>query len=211
MSSPNLYIAVCDFLSLLQNPDGKPDRVERGSLLTLTAAPPSNLSRSDNLHPPILWLRVYETEKVVGVDPESVKEIGLMAWRTLLAVTDTEERCAFYMDQKRLRDVMCLKQGDYVRVQVKSSSGRKERGVLCYKGSVNHEQEIFFGVQLMVSYKQVIITFVSDPPSQIGKIALFFPVVTMDTSVESQGLYCKSVGSAINWWCLLCDGSTRMS
>lgn len=151
MSSPNLYIAVCDFLSLLQNPDGKPDRVERGSLLTLTAAPPSNLSRSDNLHPPILWLRVYETEKVVGGDPESVKEIGLMAWRTLLAVTDTEERCAFYMDQKRLRDVMRLKQGDYVRVQVKSSSGRKERGVLCYKGSVNHEQEIFFGVQLMGS------------------------------------------------------------
>ncbi|XP_040272720.1 ubiquitin carboxyl-terminal hydrolase CYLD-like [Bufo bufo] len=151
MSSPNLYIAVCDFSSVLQNPDGKYDKVERGSLLTLTAAPSSHLSRTDStlLHSPILWLRVHETEKVVGVDPESVKEIEPLVWRILLAVTDTEERYAFYMDYKRLRDVMHLKTGDHVRVQVKSSSERKERGVLRYMGSVNQEQEIFYGVQLM--------------------------------------------------------------
>ncbi|KAM3940317.1 ubiquitin carboxyl-terminal hydrolase CYLD-like [Leptodactylus fuscus] len=153
MSSPNLYIAVNNFSSLLQNSDGKSDRVERGSLLTLTAAPPSILSRTDNAlsHASILWLRVYETEKVVGVNPECIKEIAPKVWRILLAVTDTEERYAFYMDHKRLREVIQLKPGDYVRVQVKSSSGRKERGVLCYKGSVNKEQEIFFGVQLMGS------------------------------------------------------------
>ncbi|XP_056384254.1 ubiquitin carboxyl-terminal hydrolase CYLD-like isoform X2 [Hyla sarda] len=150
MSSPNLYIALCNFSSVLQNPDGKHDRVERGSLLTLTAAPPSNLSRIDNglFHSPILWLRVYETEKVVAVDPLSVEEITPLVWRTLLAVTDTEERYAFYSDHKRLREVMHLKPGDRVFVQVRSSSGRRERGVLCYKGSVNNEQEIFFGVQL---------------------------------------------------------------
>ncbi|KAG9487258.1 hypothetical protein GDO78_007236 [Eleutherodactylus coqui] len=151
MSSPNLYIAVCDFSSLLQNPDGKYNRVERGSLLTLTAAPPSDRTDNALLHPPTLWLRVYETEKVVGVDPEAVQEVSPQVWRILLAVTDTEERYAFYKDHKRLREVMLLKPGDYVRVQVKSSSGRKERGVLCYKGSVNHEQEIFFGVQLVGS------------------------------------------------------------
>ncbi|XP_069817673.1 ubiquitin carboxyl-terminal hydrolase CYLD-like isoform X2 [Dendropsophus ebraccatus] len=154
MSSSNLYIALCNFSSLLQNADGKHNRVERGSLLKVTtAAPPANLSRMDNglFHSPTLWLRVFETEKVVAVDPLSVQEIGLSVWRILLAVTDTEERYAFYMDAKRLRDVMNLKPGDRVWVQVKSSSGRKERGVLCYKGSVNHEQEIFFGVQLMES------------------------------------------------------------
>ncbi|XP_073431611.1 ubiquitin carboxyl-terminal hydrolase CYLD-like isoform X2 [Dendrobates tinctorius] len=153
MSSANFYIAVCNFSSVLQTPDGKRDRVERGRLLTLTAVPPSNPPRTDNarFHAPILWLRVYETDKVVSVDPGSVQEIGAMSWRTLLAVTDTEERYAFYMDHKRLKEVMLLKTGDYVWVQVKSSSGRKERGVLCYKGSVNNEQEIFFGVQLMGS------------------------------------------------------------
>ncbi|XP_075709233.1 ubiquitin carboxyl-terminal hydrolase CYLD-like isoform X2 [Rhinoderma darwinii] len=153
MSSPNLYIAICDFSSLFQNPEGKYDLVETGSLLTLTAAPPLNLIRKDNAlyRSPLLWLRVYETEKVVGVDQESVHEIKYSVWKILLAVTDAEERYAFYMDYKRLREVMNLKPGDYVRVQVKSSSGRKERGVLCYKGSVNHKQETFFGVQLMGS------------------------------------------------------------
>ncbi|KAG8596437.1 hypothetical protein GDO81_001903 [Engystomops pustulosus] len=152
MSSPNFYIAVNDYSSPLQNPGGK-CRVERGSLLTLTAAPPSNLSRKQGalFHSSILWLRVYETEEVVGVEPEYVREIGPTVWRILLAVTDTEERYAFFMDHKRLQDVMNLKLGDNVRVQVKSSSGRKERGVLCYKGSVNHEQEVLFGVQLVGS------------------------------------------------------------
>ncbi|KAM4051257.1 ubiquitin carboxyl-terminal hydrolase CYLD-like isoform 2-T2 [Anomaloglossus baeobatrachus] len=153
MSSPNLFIAIANFSSVFPNPDGKKDRVEKGSLLK-TASPPSNLlTRTDNarFHVSILWLRVYETEKVVSVDPVFVQEIGTLAWRLLLAVTDTEERYAFFIDQKRLKEVMHLKTGDYVRVQVKSSSGRKERGVLCYKGPVNNEQEIFFGVQLVGS------------------------------------------------------------
>ncbi|XP_018413703.1 PREDICTED: ubiquitin carboxyl-terminal hydrolase CYLD-like [Nanorana parkeri] len=154
MSSPSYFIAVRDFLSL-QSSDGTFERVERGSLLTLATNLPAGLTRKDSAlhHSATLWLRVHETQKVVDVNSESVHEVEQLIWSMLLAVTDTEERLLFYQDRKRLKEVLNLNTGDFVRVQVISSSGRKERGVLRYKGSVNHKksQEILFGVQLLGS------------------------------------------------------------
>lgn len=152
-SPPRFFIAARDFSSLLPSSDGTPERVERGSLLTLTGNPLSNSSRKDSAlhHSETLWLKVHESKKLVGVRLESVHEIEQLIWSMLLAVTDTEERLVFYREHNRLKEVMNLSTGDYVRVQVISSSGRKERGVLRYKGSVNHKEEILFGVQLLGS------------------------------------------------------------
>ncbi|XP_068097734.1 ubiquitin carboxyl-terminal hydrolase CYLD-like isoform X2 [Hyperolius riggenbachi] len=152
MSSPS-FIAIRDFLSSYQSSDGTCERVERGSLLTLTGSPPSNAAGKDSdfYSSQEIWLRVHESQKVVSADSESVRKIGSLVFSILLAVTDTEERLAFYQDGKRFKEVANLNPGDYVRVQVLSSSGRKERGVLRYKGSVNHKQEVLFGVQLLGS------------------------------------------------------------
>lgn len=144
-SPPRFFIAARDFSSLLPSSDGTPERVERGSLLTLTGNPLSNSSRKDSAlhHSETLWLKVHESKKLVGVRLESVHEIEQLIWSMLLAVTDTEERLVFYREHNRLKEVMNLSTGDYVRVQVISSSGRKERGVLRYKGSVNHKKKFF--------------------------------------------------------------------
>ncbi|XP_075068490.1 ubiquitin carboxyl-terminal hydrolase CYLD-like [Mixophyes fleayi] len=152
MSSQKLFIAIRDFSSLPYS-DGAYERVERGSLLSSSGSPPSSHNRADHtvFHSQPLYVRLYESQKVVAIDLESVKEIGTSVWRILLAVTDTEERFAFYIDHKRLREVTQLKTGDNVRVQVISSSGRKEKGVLLYRGPVNHKQDILFGVQLVGS------------------------------------------------------------
>ncbi|XP_063769564.1 ubiquitin carboxyl-terminal hydrolase CYLD-like isoform X2 [Pseudophryne corroboree] len=151
--SSKFFIAIYNFSSFPYTPDGTYERVERGSLLTLSAPPPSSVIRTDNalFHSPPLWLRLHESQKLVCTDIKYVNEIVLLVWKLLLAVTDTEERLAFYMDQKRLREVIHLKTGDHVRVQVISSSERKEKGVLCYRGSVNHKQDVLFGVQLVGS------------------------------------------------------------
>ncbi|KAM5192162.1 ubiquitin carboxyl-terminal hydrolase CYLD-like isoform 2-T2 [Mantella aurantiaca] len=153
MSSPNFFIAIRHFTSLRQSSDGTKERVERGSLLTTAGNPSSGPIWKDSAlhHSATFYLRVHESQKVVLVTSESIHEVEKFIWRMLLAVTDTEERLAFYQDHKRLKEVLNLKTGDFVRVQVTSSSGHKERGVLCYRGSVNHKQEILFGVQLLGS------------------------------------------------------------
>ncbi|XP_053324475.1 ubiquitin carboxyl-terminal hydrolase CYLD-like [Spea bombifrons] len=153
MSSQRFFFATHDFSALPESIEGVYERVEKGSLLTPTNTPHSAIIKVDDpLHPPTpLWLKVLETEKVVGVAVESVLELGPKVGRILVAVTDTEERLAFFKDQHRMREVIELKQGDCVRVQVTSSSGRKEKGILRYRGPVCHKQEILFGVQLVGS------------------------------------------------------------
>ncbi|KAM9329589.1 uncharacterized protein PAF06_004280 [Gastrophryne carolinensis] len=150
MSSGSFFIAIRDLLPVSQTA-ATSDRVYRGSLLTLAGAPPSHLANRKDNNSSALWLKIHESQKVVAVNPESVHEIAPVMWSVLLAVTDTEERLAFYQDPQRLKEVTQLKPGDYVRVQVISSSGRKERGVLRYRGPVNGNQEILYGVQLLGS------------------------------------------------------------
>ncbi|XP_072271250.1 ubiquitin carboxyl-terminal hydrolase CYLD-like [Pyxicephalus adspersus] len=153
MSSARFYIAVRGFASLFQSSDGTQEKVERGSLLTFAGNPPPGHIRKDSVlfHASTLWLRVHESQKVVAVNSEWVNSVEQLIWSILLAVTDKEERLTFYMDRSRMKEVVNLNTGDYVRVQVISSSGHKERGVLLYKGSVNHKEEILFGVQLLGS------------------------------------------------------------
>ncbi|KAM4706937.1 ubiquitin carboxyl-terminal hydrolase CYLD-like isoform 1-T2 [Discoglossus pictus] len=153
MSSPPLFIATYDFSAFPESPDGVYEKVEKGSLLTPAPVPPSSLSKMEYPLPssPPFWLKVLESQRVVGVDKKSVVELGSQVGRVLQAVTDTEERLAFFKDRNRLREVMELKTGDPVKVQVTSSSGRRERGVLRYIGSVCHKQELLYGVQLVGS------------------------------------------------------------
>ncbi|KAM4810182.1 ubiquitin carboxyl-terminal hydrolase CYLD-like isoform 2-T2 [Rhinophrynus dorsalis] len=152
MSSPQFYIAIHDFSGSPKSPEDVYERVEKGSLLTRADTPPSAHIRADPLlPPPPLWLRVQETQRVVGVDKQSVVELGSTLGRMLMEVTDAEERLAFFKDSRRLKEVLELKTGDPVRVQVTSSSGHKERGVLRYRGPVCHKQGLLFGVQLVGS------------------------------------------------------------
>ncbi|CAH2294704.1 ubiquitin carboxyl-terminal hydrolase CYLD-like isoform X1 [Pelobates cultripes] len=153
MSSMRYYLATHDFSALPESIDGVYETVEKGSMLTPVDAPPTAVIRVDDpKHSPTpLWLRVQETQRVVGVAVESVIELEPLVGRILLAVTDTEERLAFFKDRRRMREVIELKPRDCVRVQVTSSSGRKEKGVLHYRGLVSHRQGILFGVQLVGS------------------------------------------------------------
>ncbi|KAM8961301.1 ubiquitin carboxyl-terminal hydrolase CYLD-like isoform 2-T2 [Pelodytes ibericus] len=153
MSSMQFYFATNDFSALPESNEGVYVMVEKGSLLTPVEAPPSALIRVDDPHhsPTPLWLKVQETKKVVGVPVESVSKLERMEAKILLAVTDTEERLSFFKDRRRMKEVINLKLGDYVRVQVTSSSGSKKKGVLRYRGAVGAKQGIIFGVQLVDS------------------------------------------------------------
>ncbi|XP_012826702.1 ubiquitin carboxyl-terminal hydrolase CYLD isoform X2 [Xenopus tropicalis] len=152
MSSPAYFIAIDDFPVLPKLPDRVYEKVEKGSILIKADTPPSALVRVDpSLSPPPLWVKVQETQRIVSVDIQLVAELRFKVAMVLLAVTDTEERYAFYKDRRRLQEVIELKEGDPVRVQVTSSSGRRERGVLRYKGPVCQKQGILFGVQLVGS------------------------------------------------------------
>ncbi|MEE6518648.1 hypothetical protein FKM82_029763 [Ascaphus truei] len=153
MSSPRLFIATHEFSAPPASSEGAYEKVEKGSLLTPAPAPPSALGAVDYplLSPPPLWLTVLESQSVVGVDIKSVVELGSLAGKVLRAVTDTEERLEFFKDRRRLREVLELAPGDPVRVQVTSASGRRERGVLCYRGHVFNKQGVLYGVQLVGS------------------------------------------------------------
>uniref|UniRef100_A0A8C5M627 Ubiquitin carboxyl-terminal hydrolase CYLD n=1 Tax=Leptobrachium leishanense TaxID=445787 RepID=A0A8C5M627_9ANUR len=153
MSSSRYYLAARDFSALPDSIEGVYETVEKGSMLTPADQPRNAIFKVDDpKHSPSpLWMRVLETRKVVGVAAETVVELKPTVSKILLAVTDTEERLAFYRDRHRLFEVMELKEGDYVRVQVTSSSGRKEKGVLCFRGFVGQRQGILFGVQLLGS------------------------------------------------------------
>ncbi|KAG8455535.1 hypothetical protein GDO86_001651 [Hymenochirus boettgeri] len=152
MSSTIFYIALNDFSALPQSNDGECERVEKGSLLIKADTPPSAHVRTDALrHPPPLWVRVQESQKLLCVNRQLVEDLRNRVAMVLLAVTDTEERFTFYKNKSRVQEVMDLKEGDPVRVQVTSSSGRRERGLLRYKGPVCQKQGLLYGVQLVGS------------------------------------------------------------
>ncbi|XP_053558234.1 ubiquitin carboxyl-terminal hydrolase CYLD isoform X2 [Bombina bombina] len=153
MSSPPLFIATNDFSALPEFPEDVYVKVDRGSLLTPVPTLSINIQKMEYSLPssPSLWLKVLESQKVVGVDKKSVMELGSLVGKVLQAVTDTEERLALFKDQRRLREVTSLIVGDNVKVQVTSSSGRRERGVLRYVGPVCHKQGQLYGVELVGS------------------------------------------------------------
>nr|XP_028558999.1 ubiquitin carboxyl-terminal hydrolase CYLD-like isoform X1 [Podarcis muralis] len=145
MKPRQLLIAVKSFAG--PSKAGREVKVARGSLLCLEdgrgASPDGTF-----------WVRVMDTEKVVLLPPRVAVELTGASSGLLEAVTNGDERLALFKKEQLMQRLSALREGDQVRVQITSASGKKVRGIIRYRGPIDkskHSTSIIFGVELVGS------------------------------------------------------------
>ncbi|KAJ7313045.1 hypothetical protein JRQ81_004310 [Phrynocephalus forsythii] len=145
MKPRRLWIAVKEFTAEAKT--GGEVKVSEGSLL----------SQEDNRGTSpggAFWAKVLDTDKAVKVLPWAAEELSGTYSGLLEAVTNADERLALFKQERLMHRLSMLQKGDSVKVQITSSSGRKDRGVVRYRGPIGkskHDTCIIFGVELVES------------------------------------------------------------
>ncbi|XP_069094394.1 ubiquitin carboxyl-terminal hydrolase CYLD-like [Pleurodeles waltl] len=125
-------------------------KIPRGSLLAEDAR--SNASNRNKATG--MWAKVLDTDRLLQVEQRGLLEVSERTAGLLEAVTDCDERLALLANPHQLQRLSEIQKGDWVRVQITSSSREKVLGMVRYCGPMGKSRGnsgIVFGVELMGS------------------------------------------------------------
>ncbi|XP_061445714.1 ubiquitin carboxyl-terminal hydrolase CYLD-like isoform X2 [Rhineura floridana] len=140
-----IFIAMKSFTG--QTKAGREVKVSRGSLLSQEDARGTSQEG-------MFWAKVLDTEKVVQVPPRAAQELTGAYSGLLEAVTNGDVRLVLFKQEHLMQRLSALREGDPVRVQITSASGKKVQGVVRYRGPIDknkHDTSIIFGIELVGS------------------------------------------------------------